>query len=253
MQKNAYYQQLFARPNLIKRLILNIFLGLSYYFRVPIEVVIRKSFGERYFSLLLSVIIAIALVVTPYMLTSARYGSPDIGFMLKTFGTWYIYTCYFSYCVYQRWQEVKREPSVFDFAKFSLSTGRFHPIFSSNANGKKFNSRVIETVLEPGIFLVAGAILSYFGQPLGALFVICAIVYSLGYVAAYQLGDDFIMDKIDEIICNTQLTNTFVNDEQSEVGIPIYGRRPTSAEMREQLANSFKTGKAEEEEVTMAV
>jgi|GEM_PF-4277642 len=49
MKKNLYYTTMFARPSMVKQFILGLFLALSYWFRIPIEMLIRKNFGERYF------------------------------------------------------------------------------------------------------------------------------------------------------------------------------------------------------------
>lgn len=237
MKKNLYYATMFARPNKIKEFILSIFLAFSYWFRIPIEMLTRKNFGERYFNLLLSVVIGIALFCFPSFYTNNLYGNVAFSDTLMVFGTWYLYSAYYCYCVYLRWQEVKHEPSVFDFAKFSLSTGEFHELIYRirKPDGSLFNPRTIQIYIEPGVFLLVGVILAFLQQPLGYLFIFCAIVYSLGYMAAFHLGDNFMMDQIDEMLCNQDLAESFIHDEPSPSGIPIYGERPTSKELRERL------------------
>jgi hypothetical protein len=142
----------------------------------------------------------------------------------------------------ERDKEVKRLPSVFDFARFSLSTGEIHTqILAFQWQGKKVDIRTIETVVEPALFFFIGILLKLFGQSVGTLLVVCSIFYSLSYVAAYVMGDHFVMDKIDEMICNEEMVSSFVEGRNpSETrGVPFYGRRPTDPETRRMLADTF--------------
>ncbi|HEY1024935.1 MAG TPA: hypothetical protein VGE26_07215 [Sphingobacteriaceae bacterium] len=252
MKKNIYFREVFSRPNVIKDVLLNIFLMLSIFFRIPIEVITRKNMGERYFSLFFSVIIGLVLVITPYSLSS-RYRYTDWSGMFTVYGTWYLFTAAYIFSLYLRWKEVKHDPSVFDFEKFSLSTGRIHPLFKSLEQYKWVNERVIEIIIEPGVFLVAGVILAYFGQPVGLLLIACAVVYSLGYMAAYNLGDNFVMDQIDEMLCNEEMIEVFVKGKPSDKGVKFYARKPESEALREELADRFIVNIDEDEDVVLAV
>lgn len=250
MKKNIYYTTMFGRPNMIKQFILGLFLSLSYWFRIPIEMLIRKNFGERYFNLLLSVVIGIIFLGFPIFYMNDLNSRPTFAEAVLTFSTWYIYSFYYCYCVYKRWDEVAHEPSVFDFAKFSMSTGDFLEIIKliRKPDGMPFNSRTVQIYIEPGAFFIGGVILALFQQPLGYLFISCAVVYSLGYEAAFHLGDNFMMDQIDEMLCNQDLADAFIHDEPSPSGIPIYGERPTSTEMRERLFNRIVGDDGDEED-----
>ena len=60
-------------------------------------------------------------------------------------------------------------------------------------------------------------------------------------MAAYTIGDHFIMDKIDEMICNEEMVNSFVEgrDSSETRGFSTYGRKPTDPETRRRLADAF--------------
>ncbi len=249
MKKRMYYQSMFRRQFFIKMLVLDYFYSASELFRVPIEMLIRKNFGERYFGLYVSVVIGLFLLAYPFL--SSKYnlhGEMDAATLLQYFGTWYLYTATYIYCLFKRYREVRREPSVFDFARFSLSTGTIHPFFTERfLKDGKVNFRRIQTLAEPGVFFIAGAILSFLSQPIGYLLFICSIVYSLGYVAAYTKGDEFVMDKIDEMICNRELSATFVDGNESDTGFQFYGTRPNDEKLREDLYESMTPGDDEED------
>jgi hypothetical protein len=247
MKQKLYYQEMFGRINRLKIVLLDFFLAASATFRIPIEMLIRKNFGERYFSLFLSVVIGVALFAYPSLFNNYnRYGETDTGTLLKYYSTWYLYAVVYTYCLFKRWQEVRHEPSVFDFARFSLSNGKIHPFFINLTNAEQPNIRRIETLYEPGVFFIGGAILAYFSQPIGFLFLVCAVVYSLGYVAAYAKGDDFVMDIIDNMICNQELSETFVEGNESPTGFKFYGTRPDDKKMRDDMYDTM-TGEDEEE------
>ena len=78
-------------------------------------------------------------------------------------------------------------------------------------------------------------------QLIGFILVICSIVYSLSYRAAYYQGDQFVMDKIDEMICNEELVKSFVEGRTPDEtrGFNFYGRRPADPETRRRVAETF--------------
>jgi hypothetical protein len=142
----------------------------------------------------------------------------------------------------RRRSEVKRLPSVFDFERFSLSTGEVNPFFTDiKINGKPFDRREIETLIEPAFFLAIGIILTLMAQTIGPVIIGCSIIYSLSYVGAYYLGDQFVMDTIDEMICNAELVDSFVNEHAPEEtkGFNAYGRRPADPDFRRKVVDNF--------------
>lgn len=250
MKKNLYYKTVYGRSNVLKNSILAFFFAFSSYPRLLLEVFIRKNFGERYFSFMSAITITILLSIFPFisagisqMLSFGGYGrSFDFGDLFQHYFTWYLFLIAFMYKSMERDEEVKRLPSVFDFARFSLSTGERHPrILDFKWKGKNLDIRKVETLVEPGLFFFIGLFLMLIGQRVGTLLVICSIFYSLSYVAAYTIGDHFIMDKIDEMICNEEMVNSFVEgrDSSETRGFSTYGRKPTDPETRRRLADAF--------------
>lgn len=253
MKKNLYYQILYRRTNFIKEFILGLFMGISSWPRLLLEVFIRKNMGERYFSFSTSIIIAIILALLPFQIAkfhaffSGQFSFWDV--LLKNIA-WYIYLIAFLYHADLRRQEVKRLPSVFDFARFSLSTGNINPQFYNfSIDGTKTDVRTVETLLEPALFFIVGFFLAIIGQSLGFLLLICSVIYSLSYVAAYHLGDNFVMDTIDEMICNEELVASFVEgmDSSQTRGFNSYGRKPSDPDMRRRVVDDMTGGKNTED------
>lgn len=249
MKVNMYYRQVLRRAQDANKSILNFFLAISSWPRMLIEVFIRKNFGERYFSFSTAIVIALILAFFPlltetgfYIFSSNRYYHElSSGFWVRNL-TWYLYLIAFIYQCILRKNEIERLPSVFDFARYSLSSGIIHPsIMNFKWNGKTLDIRTIETLVEPGLFFILGLLLSLFGQSIGILLIVCSIIYWLGYEAAYNIGDHFVMDKIDEMICNEEMANSFIEGKSvSETrGVQYYGRRPADPEARRKLAETF--------------
>ena len=244
MKKNMYYQVVLRRKNLILEFLLTLFLGLASWPRLLLEVYIRKNPGERYFSFSSAISILVLLALFPYWLAKSAnfYGHVTAESVVFKNLAWYVYLSGFLVMALKRRNEVKRLPSVFDFERFSLSSGIVNKQFYNfDFNGKRPNIRTIETILEPGLFLLIGIFLAFFGQTLGYLLMVCSIIYSLSYVAAYHIGDNFIMDKIDEMICNEEMVASFVDgrDPGETRGFNAYGRKPTDPDLRRRVANAF--------------
>lgn len=248
MKRNLYYRIVFQRRNIIKDIILNVFLMLASGPRLLLEVFTRTKFGERYFSFSMAIILTVLLGFYPIVISkltnfnSYYYEGEASGISLGKYFTWYAYLGLFMYQCFKRREEIKREPSVFDFARFSLSTGVVNPIFYEfKIGGNIPNPRQIAILLEPAVFLAIGIILALFQQPIGYLLIFCSIVYSLSWKAAYYKGDEFVMDKIDELIANEEMVNSFVHGRKPEEtrGFDPYGKRPENEEFRRKVAESF--------------
>lgn len=247
MQRNLYFSTLMRRQNVLKSFILDAFLGIASYPRLLLEVFIRKNFGQRYFSIATVVTISIIMALSPLIgdklssLRSQDYGG-NRGSFWGHYATWYLFLFAFIYFAWLRWREVKINSSIFDFSRFSLYSGNIHPFFRNlKIAGKTQSIRSIETLLEPTLFFLAGVALLIIGQKLGILLMISSIIYSISYSAAYKNGDNFVMDKIDEIIMNEELTNAFVDDMGAENtrGVRFHMRKPKAKAMRKKLAESF--------------
>lgn len=248
MKKNLYYRTMYKRTNMLKVGLLNLFLSLSSWPRLMLEVFVRRHFGERYFSFSGALFITLVMAALPIVYNETNNlfrrftGGTTMMDFIWLFTTWYIYLAGFLYMALLRREEIKRSPSVFDFGRFSLSTGNIHPFFRQlKIGGSLVDIRTIETTLEPTLFAVIGLLLSLMRQPIGPIILINSIIYSLSYVASYYRGDQFIMDKIDEMICNEETVRTFVEGRETTEtrGVHFYGRRPADPETRRKLADSF--------------
>lgn len=247
MKKQLSYRNVFQRENLIKKGIYTLFLSLASYPRLVLEVLIRKNFGERYFSLASGISVGLILGFIPVItkniggfLFRNQFGEGyyhEYGFWTR-YTTWYLFLAIFVYSIYLRWKESRRKPGIFNFEKFSLYMGEINPFFYNiELFGKKATTRKIEIYYEPALFFLAGLFLKFLGQPLGWLFIICSIFYCVSYAAAYSFGDNFTLDKIDEMIQNEKMHDAFVgeNDNSNQHGFRWYGDRPNNKDQREKL------------------
>jgi hypothetical protein len=250
MPKNLYYQKAFRRQNVIGDIFLGFFLAFCSYPRMVLEVFIRRNFGERYFSLFAAGVIALILALVPILMNSKDLlrliNGYDNGLYIFEFlfynWTWYIFLAGFIHMCIQRNREVQRLPSVFDFARFSLSRGEIHPKFLEfKINGKIQDKRIIETLIEPGFFFIIGVVLWLLQQPVGLVILVCSVFYSFGYLGAYYVGDNMIMDKIDQMICNEEMVSSFIDGKDSSEtrGVNYYGRRPADQDIRRRVADTF--------------
>jgi len=241
MTKNTYYRQVYGRINMSQVFLNNFFFKCSGYPRMMLEVFIRKDFGERYFSWSKSLWATFLLLVGPLFYHLNQWGATWGGFFSQ-FTTWYLYTAVFTYACYRHRQSVKHTPGVFDFARFSLSSGKTLPVFKTIQlptwlSKDKTSIRRVETLFEPLAFFIPGLLLYTGRQPLGLLLMVCAVIYAMSYVLAYKAGDIFVMNKIDEMICNEELKKTFVDgmDQEGGRGFTLRSRRPVDAERRQEL------------------
>lgn len=236
MKKNLYYSTVLTRRNVIGEAILNFILGICSIPRLILEVFLRKNMGQRYFTLASAMTVFLILFFIPW--TIPAYSFMPAWDIIKENKLWYLFVLAFSYFSFLRYKEVRRNPSVFDFGRYSKSDGDLLPLFKKT----KFNIRQTEIFIEPLPVLILGLLLLFLQQYLlGLLFSVCAIIYSLSKAAQYRNGDHFIMDTIDELLCNEDLRNDFLHQgaEQSEHGFKFRHHIPTDDDKRENLYNSF--------------
>lgn len=236
-----------SRRNPFKAWLFEYMFAFSAFARIPIEVHTRKSFGERYFSFSSSIITLLFFcwcpVATHFFTVSLFRGadSSDFGLwaIIYKHGLLYAYLIYTGYACWLRDKEKKSEPSVYDFAKYSKSTGLIDKrILKIRYAGRLATLREIETFFEPLIFFVPGVLLILIGQSLGFLLVFCSVIYSLGYCAAYKMGDDHMMDIIDDSIIKEELIKVIVEGRtKAETrGYQFYGTPPNDRESRYKAA-----------------
>jgi len=96
-------------------------------------------------------------------------------------------------------------------------------------------------------------LLYFLNQKLGGLIAICSILYGLSYAGAYKNGDDFALNKIDEMIMNEEMGGSFsTEEEQSKTGVRFYMKKPNREDLRKRLADSFIEKDASDSEKTYA-
>lgn len=245
---------MYRRRNVIKETLFSFFFAVSSWPRLLLEVFIRKNFGERYFSFSSAVIITVVLAFVPMVIAVKSYvfqGEHGTLLFLSTYLTWYIFLAGFMYMCVKRRNEIRRLPSVFDFARYSKSTGIIDPRFYAiKVQGRVPSVREIATRLEPGFFFAIGICLSVLGQAVGGLLVQCSILYALSYRASYYQADQQIIDAIDRFIVNEEWASSFVDglDPSKTRGFSAIGRRPADREHRQRIADAFM----EKEEIVEA-
>lgn len=250
MKKNIYYQDVLQRKNPLTKALAGYFMSACSWPRMLLEVFIRKNFGERYFSLSMAIIATVILATVPIakslgMRYLVRYldNKPfDIFDFLYHDLTWYCFLAGFIAMCIDRQIEIQRQPNVFDFGRFSKSSGHIHPFFFSlSPFGKPLSQRTIETLVEPGYFFIIGVVLWLLQQHVGILITICSIFYCLSYRLAYHQGDHFIMDQIDELICNQELTNAFIDGLRPDQtrGFTMRARKPVDLNDRRAIADNL--------------
>lgn len=220
----SYYRTVIGRQNLLTDTFLSAFLLICSYPRLLLEVFIRKNFGERYFRFSSVITIILILGVSPFLADYAsNFTDGGDSFMnegysasqrrqmgivnfLMDWGSWYAFLAAFFFMSLRRAKEVSASKSIFDFGRYTLSSGEFNEkVAAIKISGKQATNRQIETLIEPAIFLIIGGVLWFLNQKVGILLTVCSVIYSFSYMAAYRLGDNFILDKIDEVICNQAL------------------------------------------------
>jgi hypothetical protein len=250
MKKNLYFRITASRRKVrFKHVILGLFALGSGWFRIMFEVFLRKNFGERYFRFTLALACFLFLALLPTAMRSMpniydwlmgptdyskftfedKPNLPEISVPFwPEYVAWYLFAAAYLVFSIRHWLHKQRDPSSFDFARDSNYPGDIHPFFFKNIGGKKPNIRLVETLLEPLPFFAVGLVLWLIGQNLGILLVIGSVSYGVGYLLDYMGGDNFTMDRIDEMIANKELEEAFVPNAQP-------GRRLASEAQRQDL------------------
>lgn len=255
MKRKSYYRTLFQRYNIVKEFVLNQFVGSTSFARLLIEVFIRTHMGRRYYKFSGAIITALVLFFVPMMPkvfpVISSYYTPTFWEIITDFWLWYVFITVFLYFSYLRYKDIKHIRAEFDFNHFSLSPGLVIPAYHNlKFRGKEISPRTREIFIEPLPFFIGGLFFMLIGQKLlGGLFIFCSIVYCISYARAYDEGDNYMLDIIDEIICNEEISRTFETDEPTERGFPFYGEKPSAEELRKRMVHKM----TEKEEFSDAV
>lgn len=233
MEKSLNFSSVFHRRNIVKEFFMSLFLAIASYPRLLVEVFLRRKMGERYFSFASVITVFLILGAVPFLL--------EKNFAMRVVWDntlYYLFLLLFVYVGNQRRLEIKRLPSVFDFARYSLDQGEVHPLLYKFSRFKNLDIRTMNIIVEPGVFLVAGILLLVINQfLLGGLLIVSALLFSFSYQAAYHYGDHMIMDYIDKIILSEEKMKSFVDDEDPSHtrGVHFYGRKPADKGLRRKV------------------
>lgn len=257
MKKTLFFHSTTKRAVAIRSTIVSFCLAMGNYPRLLLEVFIRKNFGHRYFTIADAIILAVTVSIIPvlsfikYKLMFVIYASKfninqEMPFFswfdfAKSYLLWYVFVGYFLWVSYQRKKEIKVNISEFDFAKFSLYSGDFHPklLKVKVPFYKQTTIRQLQIIVEPALFLAVSFVLIIFGQPLGWLLFICALIYSGYYAGAFAIGDSYVYDMIDNMIINKNLEKVFVHDATADdaQGFRTEVTKPADKNFRKELVD----------------
>jgi len=233
MEKSLNFSSVLHRRNLVEEFFMSLFLSLASYPRLLLEVFLRRKMGERYFSFATVITVFIILGAVPFLLERTMAMR-----VVWDNTLWYLFLLVFVYVGNQRRQEIKRLPSVFDFARHSKDQGQLHPLLLKLSRSKHLDIRTMNILVEPGIVLAAGILLLLINQiMLGVLLIVAALLFSFSYRAGYHYGDHEVMDVIDKIIASEEKMKSFVDDEDPSLtrGVHFYGRKPADKGLRRKV------------------
>lgn len=215
---------------------INLFVSLMGIPMKLLEVFLRRYMGERYFSFGGSVFLAIILTAAPFFFPEGRY--LRLTDMIFHYWGWYLFLIAFCFFSFLRYKEVRRPVGQFDFNKYSYSRGYGYDFFYKiMLNGKEPSVRRVAIYYEPLTALLVGIILILIGQvAIGILTAFCAICYCLNWAHAYKMGDDLVLDWIDDIIVNRDTSETVHTGRPAASGFQFLGELPASNELRSGLA-----------------
>lgn len=208
------------------------------------ETFTRSQFGSRYYRLSLAIVYTLTLIPIPIILhlTSDGFEASVMGFLLHHL-TWYVFLAGFMYKAVKHWKAKKQEAAhIFDFEKYSKSSGiPQNWITLIKYNGKHLDIRVIETLVEPGIFVALGLGLILLQQSVGYLFFFGGIAFSANRFLQYHEGDEMVLDVIDQMIIMEKYSDAFVEqmEPKKTKGFQFRGGRPHAKGNRQKVADGI--------------
>lgn len=216
MKRNTSIRTTMSRSSHGTNFIYNLALDNCSLPRLMLEVFTRRRFGPAYLTLGSILWLTFLLVVSPPILhwmsegfewlkNSMHYTRPHSRppYSYSGYITWYIFTLAFLVMALKRFAESRKAGSIINFETTSDYPGDISLVLYTLLG--KNDRRKIETLLEPGLFLVIGFILRQWDQHLGTLLIIASIIYSLSYFGAYQRGDNRLRELNDQPVRNQNL------------------------------------------------
>ncbi len=170
-QKKPDYYQPYKRVQIAKELLADLFIGISSWPRLVLEIPLRRDLGERFFSLGTCIWIVTLFAVTPYLtlidwraVFSQRtsYMSIDdlpkfsLWQLAKLYPGWYFLTTLFLGAAVKRRLEIVRYNRIWDMNRYSYSSGKIYPIF--------YNPWTIRLSLREGQFKLGSVHIGFLGR-----------------------------------------------------------------------------------------
>ena len=262
MKKNVYFQSQFQRINVIREFLLQFFIAFGSVPALIIEVFCRKKFGERYFTLLWPIVIFLIMV----LLYASNYGySRHYASTLERFNLiWLIFALVFLFFSILRRIEIRRSIEknkntrakisqmcsivTVKFKTYSKFDGEPLPyirfianrLFPNLDNHKKSLRRRL--LIEPGLAIVLGLflIVIHIGLTTGIVITACGILHLGREYARYALSRNSILDIIDSNICDEDLFDVFVEDNEiSDKQLNYFGPKPPNEEDRKKCLDGM--------------
>ncbi|MGB3464543.1 MAG: hypothetical protein WBA74_04705 [Cyclobacteriaceae bacterium] len=208
-----------------------------------VEVVIRKNFGERYYSLKAGLLPVVVLILYPLGLYQA-YKSGNTEVQMDWF--YILFLLAYIGCAIKRKMEISYELHSFDDSKYSyyagdqLSLWKKYALKIPRVFPKESFSYNVERAYEGGLFIAVGIVfvLVSFSRIVGGVMVVCGIMYIIHAYNRYKLSRYMILDKIDEKILNGYLYDAFINGEEKH-GLRWSGPTLSDPAFNEEIAHSL--------------
>lgn len=243
----SFYRDVFDRNTKFGHLFRSLIFSIGAFFQIIAAVFLRRNMGERYltrgivqFMIFFLVIIPkpFSNLITKIMALSTRgFTVKQYGFSNTDYFVWYGFVLLFAIFGYWRLKEITRSKSTFDLSKFSWYNGDIFPWMRSLGYAtfrKTWNTRQIETLIEPLIILSIGIALWIIGLKLGYLFIIIGFFYRWSYLIAYRNGDHAMLDMGDKNLLQKRLHRILTGtDPEMDDKLNLAGRILVRAEDRE--------------------
>ena len=242
MKTTLYYQVMHQRRNPLKDAVVQTIYSILSIPKMTLEVFTRKSFGERYFSLFTGIGATIGLAILPFTFDTTDKYPFRLGQMIGDNIVWYLALIGFVVAMVMRYVEILREPSVFEFGKYSLSQGVHQKWFKSKVLSYipwKYTKRQVDTFLEPGFFFILGLLVFFIVNPfVGMWLLLSSSCFLVANNISYIQGDHFVMNIIDILIMTEVYIESFVDNAPIEKtkGFNFYGRKPAERHFREAVS-----------------
>jgi hypothetical protein len=259
----AFYRSVFCANLVFIVWWWNLVKAIGGFFQIIPAVFLRKNMGERYYSTTNVRIWIVILIFLPPLyakidsslmdLLDFDFYKPIYNPLLSRIGTWYGYgTWYafivlFAYFATQRRKEIKRSRSSFDrsnFSKYSGDIEEFTERWGYKLFGMANDTRKIETIVEPLIIAVVGLGLWILNQKIGGFLIITSVFYAWSYWAAYRIGDNAMLNILDENYLKRQLSQ--IVHESGKLfrgGARLFGRFPKNLDDQKDFVDTITGSK----------